>query len=325
MKVEITRSDVFVSKLRVEQGFNVPRILEVEVDPKDLPEKAREHIIRMHAGAYPQVLRDCWTAGPGATASVRLEADVTEADAAFVGCLYLDTVQRLEKEVRERREKVEAEEEARLQAERLAVDMAIDLFLAEPAARPRVMGENFISLTNSQTKAMPVRATKTHPRWPELRAEVERREAADRQAREDIRVRKQEQVDAWVRDFGTENQRGRHALKLLPFEEVLAGVSAAAFAPLDEFAPYLPISSDDLPCTCEFETCDIDCEISEADSLTAEEYEVYTKLSAKLPESKILCRNHTCTREECEQTFTRRGAQVHLAVGEFTVKKEFAL
>ena len=147
------------------------------------------------------------------------------------------------------------------------------------------------------------------------------------QAEAEAATRRAEQIAAWVREHGSENQRGRHALELLPESEVLHEIRNAAYLPLDGFTRYQRIVRDDLEheggCC---EDADLDCQTADAAELEAEEYDQLVLIRAAAPEgAEVTVREHACTCEQCEAVLSRRSARVALVVGELKFSREYAL
>ena len=150
-------------------------------------------------------------------------------------------------------------------------------------------------------------------------AEAGRRNDAEKQARIDL-------IDAWVAGKGTENQKGRHALGLLPQDEVLDAMRDEVFEALESFPRYEKIKKKDLE---HAEYCDIrgiTCDVSDAAALTAEQYDQFAAIQKAAPQgAHSAALEHECECSECDAKLTRTSARVGVTIGAFTFTREYAL
>jgi hypothetical protein len=147
-------------------------------------------------------------------------------------------------------------------------------------------------------------------------AEMERRDA------EKIECRKI-QIDTWVAERGTDNQRGRHALGLLPEDEILDAIRSEAFAPLDEFARYKKLEADDL----RHEDCygTVGFAVDDATEISADQWDMMAKIRALVPSATLTAREHIADCKDCDATETRYSLRVAITMGEFDFTREYAL
>lgn len=150
------------------------------------------------------------------------------------------------------------------------------------------------------------------------------RKAAEKAEEERKAAAQEAQLNAWVVEHGTPNQKGRHALGLLPRDEVLDAIRAEAYAALHDLPRYEELVPDDIPCLCECDTCDLDFEVEDATEITAEEYETLHKAQAALPDAEITVRYHKGVRETCGAETDRKSIRVAMTVGEFSFSREYA-
>ncbi len=156
-------------------------------------------------------------------------------------------------------------------------------------------------------------------------ADAERRNAEERTTRKN-------QINAWVSAHGSENQKGRHALNLLPVDEVLDAMRDEAFISLDSFPRYQKIKRDDLDHD-EYCEAGISCDVNAADHLTPEQYDQFAAITrtvakpeCKMTGAQVEALAHVCEcKGSCDATLSRMSARVTLQVGAFTFTREYAL
>lgn len=171
----------------------------------------------------------------------------------------------------------------------------------------------------------------------DTRTETNRQEALTRmqhdeavkQAKIEATSRRKAQIDAWVAEQGDTNQRGRHALGLLPDKEVVDAIRNAAYASLNHLPRYQRIKFIDLAHEedCAAQECEnMSCDNAAATSLSAESYERFLAVKAAAPDDAwITVRDHTCECQGCDAKITRHSAKVEITVGEFEFSREYAL
>lgn len=153
---------------------------------------------------------------------------------------------------------------------------------------------------------------------------------------ERVAAAKKAQIEKWVAEKGTENQRKRYEIGLLPEAEVTDAIRDEAYRALDEFARYEKMSVADV-CTCEehyndegdLTECDVDYEVSKASGATAEEYEAMEKIANAAqkahPGAVITMMDHVGTGEDCESEVVRKSAKAEIEVGAFRFSREYAI
>lgn len=173
----------------------------------------------------------------------------------------------------------------------------------------------------------------------ETDAKIEAWKAAEqsKQAEADrVAAAKKAQIEKWVAGKGTENQKKRYEIGLLPESEVTDAIRDEAYRALDGFARYEKIQASDV-CTCEehcnnegeLTECDVEYNVSKASAATAEEYEALEKIATAAkkvhPVAAITMMDHTGTSEDCENEVVRKSAKVEITVGVFGFSREYAI
>ncbi|WPL17787.1 hypothetical protein Thiowin_02829 [Thiorhodovibrio winogradskyi] len=148
--------------------------------------------------------------------------------------------------------------------------------------------------------------------------------AARRQASQQRRAR---QLSAWVENHMDDNAKARFKLNLLPEDEILDAIRAAAYQPLDSFERYRKIRFDDIT---HGDQCidgqSLDCDTDESKHLSAEQFERFRAIEAAAPEgAKLKALIHSCACETCNAGTIRRSVQVVIPVGELLFSREYAL
>jgi len=139
--------------------------------------------------------------------------------------------------------------------------------------------------------------------------------------------RKENQLSAWVLQHGTDNQKARQALGLLPEDEVINCIRDQVFLPLtrDGFERYERMTAADV-CECEDGECDVEFEVDDATEMTADQYTAYKSIVQVAPEAaNIQARVHKGKSERCEVTLIRCSVLVTVVVGELTLSREYTL
>lgn len=207
MLVTIKRSEEYVKAQRIATAQNVPDIIKVDIDPAALSEQTRRTLIEWW-GSYPDNL-DCvgydsaWALSPQykGWGLFRLEHD-GEAETVtpeVIDGLIAPIPARIEAKKQEYRAAEAAalarlEEEERLERERReAQNPIIDVFLADPSARPTRLD----SCPYYWIEIAGEKIDNKHPRWTELRDEQARRAEIDERA-------KYAERDAWIAAHGSD-------------------------------------------------------------------------------------------------------------------------
>lgn len=144
--------------------------------------------------------------------------------------------------------------------------------------------------------------------------------------------RKAAQVAKWVAEKGTDNQKKRAALNLLPEKEILDAMRDEVFAPLAEFSRYGKLTRSDVPCWCEDEDAPhAKFGAKDADSATAEQFSAMEKISDLIPGATVTLRVHRGWCMECETpdgedgNVERHSIKVAVTVGDFDFTREYAV
>jgi hypothetical protein len=137
--------------------------------------------------------------------------------------------------------------------------------------------------------------------------------------------RRKNQIDSWVAEHGTENQRGRHALGMLPEDEVIDALRSEAYTPLNEFPRYEKMEADDV----RHDDCDgkIEFSVDDATEISAEQWDMMTKIRALISTDTLMltARKHIGVCSECEAENYRYSLRVAITVGELNFTREYAL
>lgn len=164
-------------------------------------------------------------------------------------------------------------------------------------------------------------------RKAEIQAAAERakaRQAAEEQARQAAEARREQQIADWVAEFGTPSQRKRFQADLLPEKEVIDGMRAAAFAPIEHLPRYKKITAAEV---IESDGYDDDAEVKfrvfDLEEATEEEFEMMERVSDLLPAAQMTLREHVGSSADAE--IRRRSLKVTLRVGEFEFSRELAV
>ena len=175
------------------------------------------------------------------------------------------------------------------------------------------------------------------------RARLNEEAAARKKAEEAAAAaRRKAQLDAWVAEHGSDNQRKRHELSLLPEEEILDCIRSAAFASLEELPRYQKLRKQDIDCVCQCEGPDPDFQVKPATRATAEEFdrmeEIHAAIKAHHPEATVVLLDHEAWCKRCWEhdddgndtgqdvrTVHRKAVRVEIKLGELTFSREYAV
>jgi hypothetical protein len=153
--------------------------------------------------------------------------------------------------------------------------------------------------------------------------------------------RRKDQIDTWVSERGSDNQRKRHELGLLPEKEILDAMRGAAFSSLDSFPRYAKLSKSDIDCICE-ERVNEAFDVSPASEATAAEFEaldaIATAVRADHPNAAVTLLDHSAWCKDCYdkeddgkmtnrdvRTLHRKSVRVEITVGALTFSREYAV
>jgi hypothetical protein len=147
-----------------------------------------------------------------------------------------------------------------------------------------------------------------------------------KQANAEKEQRRQDQIERWIAEKGTDNQRKRHDLKLLPENEVLDAMRDEAFAVLNDFPRYDKITKREVESACYLEyPNDVDFEVDDAESATADEFDLMERFQQLIPNAIVILRRHTgtCGHDNCDPV-KRASLHVSITVGEIEFTREYA-
>ena len=159
-----------------------------------------------------------------------------------------------------------------------------------------------------------------------IKAEREALTKQREQAEAEKAMRRQDQIERWIAEKGTDNQRKRHDLKLLPESEVLDAMRDEAFAVLNDFPRYDKITKREVESACYLEyPNDIDFEVDDAESATADEFDLMERFQQLVPNAVVVLRRHTgtCGHDNCDPV-KRASLYVSITVGEIEFTREYA-
>ena len=167
--------------------------------------------------------------------------------------------------------------------------------------------------------------------------EYKQKEASEAIAEQKKAEARKAQIDTWVQEKGTENQKKRHEINLLSEAEVIDSIRDEAYRALDCFPRYEKMTASDV-CTCEDhydqetghpDSCDVEFSVRPASEATAEEYEAMAKIEAVAkqahPGACVTLLDHVGSSEDCENEVVRKSAKVEIAVGAFNFSREYAI
>lgn len=164
---------------------------------------------------------------------------------------------------------------------------------------------------------------KTAGKTKEKRLEKEHKEI-EQQKELEHNLAKVAQIEKWVSDYGSDNQKARHALGKLGADEIIDAIKEQAFEPLTEYKPYEYLTASDV-CNCEYDYCDVEFSVEEATQWTEEDYNLVNSIQELMPGANITVRVHTGEGEDCENIVTKKGFKVSLQVGVLSFYREYEL
>ncbi len=139
-----------------------------------------------------------------------------------------------------------------------------------------------------------------------------------------------EQIAQWVEAKGTDNQKERLTAGVLPQDEIIELIKAEFFQ-LAELPihlglnEYQPLTAGDTPCHCDSRYCELEFDVLNNVSCSAEAWELKKKLEELYPEAVVDIRKHTGQRKDCSGLVVREGVRIKQKVGIFEFVKEFGV
>ena len=253
--------------------------------------------------------------------------------------------------------RTEQEKKAAAMAANLAEQMAaVEKFFSDPTARIQdrsaKLGDNTYYIFSQRIAKVDFTDQPACPRFSELIAEAERRNAADNEARaakqaEADRLNaekeakeaakeaaKQEFLGNWIAGYGSQSQKARNAEGLLCRDEAIKALADATFTSVNGTA----YCTDFRPCVdCTCDDCHDDCETryevkDSVDCLNEVEYERLGNLKASFISHdfmKFVLRTRTAV-HDCDHSpkcsaGERHTCLVKATVGPFTLQREYAI
>jgi hypothetical protein len=210
-----------------------------------------------------------------------------------------------------------------------------DYDISGVADDPRLAGK--IAEAKAEIKQLNAALAISREESKKRRAETDRqkaeKKAAEERAENEKRARQKAQISAWVAANGTDNQKKRAALNLLPEDEIINDIREEAYAPLDGFPRYEKIQKSDIPCTCDdYDEPNITFSAGTETEATAEDFDRMEQIQTVLPAAKLTLRWHrgyckTCSDPEDDNdgVFERHSIMVALTVGDFDFTREYAV
>lgn len=147
-----------------------------------------------------------------------------------------------------------------------------------------------------------------------------------------VAAEKKAQISKWVSENGTDNQKKRHEIGLLPKSEVLDSIQNDVYGVLNIFPQYETMEASDV-CVCDDygrdECCDVRYEVLKATEATSDEYEKLSQISKTVksvhPDAIVTMMDHVGTSVGCRNTTTRKSVKVEIPVGVFSFSREYSV
>lgn len=164
-----------------------------------------------------------------------------------------------------------------------------------------------------------------------LREEEKERAAEERRLKKE---RKKNQIAAWVEKNGTDNQKKRLSVNLLPDEEIINAIREESFAALTDFPRYEKLTGDDVDCSCgDYDEKKVIFDANDSNTATAEQFELMEKIKTLIPAAEITLREHTAYCDRCNEDddvdddgeIKLYSLKVGVTVGEFYFTREYAV
>lgn len=171
------------------------------------------------------------------------------------------------------------------------------------------------------------------PEADEFIAMIERAHTEKKHRAEEKENAKKQQISDYVAAKGTDNQKKRLSVGLLPDDEITDLIRSEAFAPLADFDRYEKLTASDIDCSCgEYDDKKVIFDVYDATSATAEQFDLMEKIKTLMPEAKTTLRVHTAYCERCDGDddadenglVDRFSVIVGITVGNFYFTREYA-
>jgi hypothetical protein len=183
-----------------------------------------------------------------------------------------------------------------------------------------------------RSRNLPAEAWRRFRRDLALKKEHNREERARQQA---LRAEKLKAIDEWVKAYGSEDQRARHAAGLLPEAEVIEALTDEVFATVADRPRYSMDGVGRLEAHLRQVTGRTDIVVApadlvvtgpDADSATPAQWAVIESLHRALPDAKVILRAHrlSWSKEPTLPALVVYGVLVTRRMGPFNLRREFA-
>lgn len=142
--------------------------------------------------------------------------------------------------------------------------------------------------------------------------------------------RRQEQLNNWVMCYGNKNQKARHALNLLPENEILDALRNKAFECLDSCTRFERLTDEDV-CICEYNDGEshVDYESQPSTEATECQFDAMSDIMALIPKAtdaytaQMIDHIGECSR--CRNKVVSKSVRIEVVVGELTFSREYAV
>ncbi len=175
--------------------------------------------------------------------------------------------------------------------------------------------------------------------WRRFRSDLRIRKDENLRRRSEqlaLHEEKQRVIAAWIAERGSDDQRARHAARLLPASEVIDALTDEAFAELAGRPRYALDGAAQLQEYLRRLTGRSDLTVAPADLqvmgapatvATADQWAVVRELQDTMPDAEVVLRQHRLSwrREPALPSLTVYGVLVTRKVGPFTLRREFAV
>lgn len=151
----------------------------------------------------------------------------------------------------------------------------------------------------------------------------EAKQAAEKEKNFAISNARQEQRHAWIRAFGTENQKGRLEENMLPILEIESCMMDQIFEPLTElFDRYVKMKANDV-CDCDSEYADRSFTSEIIGAVTDSQYEQIKAMRKALPGAVLKIKKHYGSCANCEENLEKTGIVATITYGAFEFSREY--
>lgn len=284
----------------------------LEVNPADLTQEERDLLIKTPENdSFDLVSAPATLEGLRAAIRVRIEREAANA------------LERAHGRLRERQRYLQYDMEKGVHNRgRYKNDIYILEYEAIPppgALLPDIEVEAHYNLLKAAAAKMNERQQKSFEEQMQAREAKEKAAAAAFLDREAI-------LGRYIEDFGTDNQKARAKLGVLPEDEVLEGFRNFHFGVLKDFPRYVKMKNFEHE-----EDCmggDVTYEVSELDEATHDEMENITRIISSWPTSyfTFTLRRHLGTCDECAATREKHGILVTKQICDgFKISREYEI